>query len=248
VWQAVDIGSFDGNPLTTGYAYMNNDQGDTVGISRHSVGGVQGWCGFRTIHDLHENKLVSGDTALRLPALVMDGLGALVNSAGNGVDAIGNAVGSSDDWHQRYGETWRVETRATLWWKGDTLARRLPVMEPMGGNRETEPGRSQAYAVARGAGKLNIVGSSWATPTGNERAILAEVAYVRYPETGWTDWPLEYTHVFNLNDAHLTVVPTGWTLRTAEAINEKGWIVGQGSSPGHAQQAYVLIPQTLADQ
>jgi hypothetical protein len=53
--------------------------------------------------------------------------------------------------------------------------------------------------------------------------------------------------VLNLNDPHVAVVPAGWTLTTAEAINERGWIVGLGTSPGH-NQAYVLIPQTVASE
>ena len=52
----------------------------------------------------------------------------------------------------------------------------------------------------------------------------------------------------NLNDPHLTFMPAGWTLSTAEAVNEMGWIVGNGASPGHAQQGFVLIPQPLVTQ
>ena len=52
----------------------------------------------------------------------------------------------------------------------------------------------------------------------------------------------------NLNHPHLTFMPAGWTLSTAEAVNEMGWIVGNGAGPVHSQQGFVLIPQPLVTQ
>ena len=73
---------------------------------------------------------------------------------------------------------------------------------------------------------------------GRARALVHEV-----------DTPkLTASHTGNLNDPHLTFMPAGWTLSTAEAVNEMGWIVGNGASPGHAQQGFVLIPQPLVTQ
>lgn len=50
------------------------------------------------------------------------------------------------------------------------------------------------------------------------------------------------------NDSPVIRVPTGWTLSTTEAVNEMGWIVGNGAGPGHSQQGFVLIPQPLVTQ
>lgn len=53
-----------------------------------------------------------------------------------------------------------------------------------------------------------------------------------------------YSHLLNLNDPHVTWMPSGWVLTTAEAINDLGWIVGNGSYNGSAR-AFLLVPQDV---
>jgi len=53
-----------------------------------------------------------------------------------------------------------------------------------------------------------------------------------------------YSHMLNLNDPHLTWMPSGWVLTTAEAINELGWIVGNGTYGG-ISRAFLLVPQDV---
>jgi len=50
--------------------------------------------------------------------------------------------------------------------------------------------------------------------------------------------------MLNLNDPHLTCMPSGWVLSTAEAINDQSWIVGNGYYNGSAR-AFVLVPQDV---
>ena len=42
-----------------------------------------------------------------------------------------------------------------------------------------------------------------------------------------------------------TLLPpgSGWTLETANSINNNGWIVGQGINPAGYEHAYLLIPE-----
>jgi hypothetical protein len=242
-WQAVDIGSFDGNRESPGFAFMNNTNGVTVGKTRHVVNGTNAWCGFRTIPSVNSNRLTADWACHLLPLNQTNGL---INSVGNGVDDIGDAVGGSDDWYLRTG-VYTVNSRAVLWWNGVTNAFRLPIMEPRAIEAAKQPGRSEAYAVLHGPGTLTVVGTSWATPTGSARAFVAEVADSRGESSGSTDWTLASTRVLNLNDPHVTVVPAGLVLTTSEAINERGWIVGLASSYG-VNLGYVLIPQSVASQ
>ena len=73
---------------------------------------------------------------------------------------------------------------------------------------------------------------------GRARALVHEVATPK----------LTTSYTRNLNDPHLTFMPAGWTLSTAEAVNEMGWIVGNGNGPGSGPQGFVLVPQTLVSQ
>jgi len=60
----------------------------------------------------------------------------------------------------------------------------------------------------------------------------------------WTDWRAAYSIMLNLHDPHVTHMPTGWVLTTAEAINDQGWIVGNGYYNG-AARGFVLVPQDV---
>jgi hypothetical protein len=195
---------------------------------------------------VNDNRLYSGPTNW-LPPIVNTNLPPLLNSSGNGVNATGEAVGSSDYWHQRYSPNYQVETRAVLWWAGDTNAILLPMLQPIAADVTKVPGRSEALAVSRTTGKITIVGSSWATPTGAARAFLADVYDTQGMPMGWRDVYASCCLLLNLNDPHLTVMPAGWTMTTAEAINDNGWIVGNGTGPGNSQGC-VLVPQTIPAQ
>jgi probable HAF family extracellular repeat protein len=69
----------------------------------------------------------------------------------------------------------------------------------------------------------DIVGGFSATPHGEERAFL------------YSDGAL-----MDLND--LLVPSSGWTLTGANAINDNGWIVGNGIDPQGMQHAFLLVP------
>jgi hypothetical protein len=44
---------------------------------------------------------------------------------------------------------------------------------------------------------------------------------------------------FNLNDAAWSVIPSGWTLVTAEDVNSNEWIVGLGTDSSGQSRGYV---------
>jgi hypothetical protein len=242
-WQAVDLGSFDGSQTTPGYAYMANDAGVTVGKTRWPVGSASAWRAFRTsdlITSTNQHELVPPRSPAYFPELT--------NNVANGLNATGDAVGGSDYWYNRsYGSNWKVETRAFLWWAGSQEAILLPTLQPIAADVTKVPGRSEALAVSRTTGKITIVGSSWATPTGAARAFIVDVYDTQGLPMGWRDVYTSYCLMLNLNDPHLTVMPAGWTMTTAEAINDNGWIVGNGTGPGNSQ-GYVLVPQSVAGQ
>jgi len=54
----------------------------------------------------------------------------------------------------------------------------------------------------------------------------------------------EHDYFLNLNDPHVTYMPSGWVLTTAEAINDQGWIVGNGYKNGTAR-GFLLVPQDV---
>lgn len=243
-WQTVDLLSFTNSDLTApGYAYMANDAGVTVGKSRVVVNGTNAWRAFRTDPGDWTNRIHSlGSNALALPPKPTNSLPDLLNNSANGVTWAGDAVGATDYWYKR-GDTWTNETRAVLWWAGSYWAAHpavLGTVEPNSwalGSGAT-PGRSEALAANRVGITVNVVGTSWTTPTGYPRAFIMEV-----PEIGWNRYAA-YSHMLNLNDPHLTYNPEGLVLTTAEAINEQGWIVGNGTYGG-VSRAFLLVPQDV---
>jgi len=54
----------------------------------------------------------------------------------------------------------------------------------------------------------------------------------------------EHDYFLNLNDPHVTYMPSGWVLTAAEAINDQGWIVGNGYYNG-TSRAFLLVPQDV---
>jgi len=243
-WQTVDLLSFDGNPSTPGYAYMANDSGVTVGKSRVSVGSALAWRAFRTVPSQNSNRLVSTNLnalGLSVNTIVVT---SLTNNVANGVNSTGDAVGATDCWYNR-GGVWKNETRAAIWWPGSfwtTNAAVLGTVAPYGyflASSRT-PGRSEALAVNRTAGGVTVVGTSWTTPTGSPAAFVMDI----YSSDWWTDWWATYSLMLNLNDPHLTYMASGWVLSTAEAINDQGWIVGNGYYDGSAR-AFLLVPQDV---
>lgn len=95
----------------------------------------------------------------------------------------------------------------------------------------------------RHARGLTIVGTGWITPTGYARAFIKEVGLV----PGNHDISATQQPMLDLNDAQLTWKLSGQTFISAEAINDAGWIVGNGSS-GSYTRGMVLVPQPVSVQ
>jgi len=54
----------------------------------------------------------------------------------------------------------------------------------------------------------------------------------------------EHDYFLNLNDPHVTYNPDGLVLTIGEAINDQGWIVGNGTYGG-ISRAFLLVPQDV---
>ncbi len=253
LWTVTDVGSFDTNQATVGYAHMVNDSGAVVG--RTVYGGA--WRGFRT----GTNGVIASIAANLLPFPTQPSTEATnssgwitnlagvalmpTNNAANAVNSTSDAVGASDFWIRRSlgpPEVWTIETRAALWWPGGTNAVILGAIHT-GAGWQNEPGRSEALAVNRHARGITIVGTGWITPTGYARAFIKEVELV--PKN--YDTSATQQQMLDLNDAQLTYKSAGRTFTSAEAINDAGWIVGNGSS-GSYTRGMVLVPQPTSAQ
>lgn len=80
------------------------------------------------------------------------------------------------------------------------------------------------YSSAEGINNSGrIVGTSWSSWNADNRAFI------------WEDGAM-----YDLNG--LVSPGSGWTLQYARAINDVGWIVGSGLSPGGDVHAYLLVP------
>jgi len=245
-WQAEDLESFwPGNYTKWGYAYMNNDQGVTVGKTRVEVGTANAWRAYRTVGSGRIQSYALN--ALELPPLPSGQSTPLTNNAAYGVNGRGDAAGASDCWWWRNGQ-WKNETRAVVWWAGREQPVVLGTLQPDTTTAAT-PARSEAYAMsgntAANPSGVTVLGSAWATPVGYARAFVMDVPDRRMNDPG--DFRLWSAYMLNLNDPHLTHDPTGWTLLTAEAINDRGWIVGNGLVAGR-YSAFVLVPQPPESQ
>jgi hypothetical protein len=103
------------------------------------------------------------------------------------------------------------------------------------------PGRSEALGVHEvGSNHLLLVGTGWTTPTGYSRAYRQRVYYD--PDNIATTQGI----AFNLNDAAWSVIPSGWTLVTAEDVNSNEWIVGLGTDSAGQSRGWVLVPQEVS--
>ena len=240
VWlPAEDLGSTDGILMRTAYAEDVKDDGVTVGRTFYppSPGGYRA---FRTPPD--PGKITSSDDLLPLVRPQTDSP-SLQHNAAYGINASGEVVGSSDT-HYNRGGTWVVEKRAAFWKStaGDP-GFTLGVLQPnLGGSSTLNPGQSEAWAVNQREYGATVVGTGWATPTGEDRAFVCDVGFEVSGGTPSID------RMLNLNDPHLTLIEeSGWVLQKAEDINDEGWIVGYGSLNGY-RHGFLLVPYTISSQ
>ncbi len=258
---ARDLGSFGGTSATaTGVALMVNDAGFVVGKAKD--GNYN-----RAFRDMNYDTVL--DTKLDfVPA--PEGTQLDVSSA-NGVNSAGDAVGSSDTEVRRGGwYTYSKANRATLWWAGSNVPVPLGTVYPIDPNEPVnDPGESWALAANKMTKQVGnkvfvttmVVGSSWTTPSGdfvNGAAYAVAFAVLDVPAGSSFRTPRTDLFMVNLNDAYLTYFPppldrAQWNLKSAEAINNQGVIVGNGTwhptNPYDAsaqQWGWILIPQPEA--
>jgi hypothetical protein len=213
------------NPTRSGYAYGVNSRGVTVGKVQRVKDNVTVWRAFRW---------QSGElTELVLPA-APNGVG-LSNNVANDLSASGHAIGATDT--EVFRGYYTNQTRACVWWAGTTAPVLLGTVGWTDPDASYQPGRSEALgAVELSTNRLVVVGTGWITPTGCSRAYRQVVFRDEEGRTLQND-------ALNLNDPQLAVVPSGWTLLTAEDVNSNEWIVGLATdSPGQSR-GYVLVPQ-----
>ncbi|MBE7502504.1 MAG: hypothetical protein HS113_19900 [Verrucomicrobiales bacterium] len=225
-WTVTDLGGFE--PLEPGYAYSVNNRGLTVGKTRVTLAGNPAWRAFRTEGVL--TPATRGASELRLPQ-PSNGV-SLTDNTAQGTDETGHAVGATDAMAYRLGN-WQRETRAVLWWAGESRPTVLGTIMPESWNWSNSPGQSEALAASTAGMRTTIVGTGWTTPTGYPRAwmLTADSGIIRI-----------YSAMINLNDPHQCWLPYDWILVTAEDVNEQGWIVGTALAAG-TPRGYVLMPQ-----
>lgn len=222
------------NPTRAGFAYGVNASGVTVGKVQRTKDGITVWRAFRWDGSLNELDVPDPSYGV-----------TNYHNVANDVTVSGHAVGASDDVISRGGDTYTRETRAAIWWAGTTNPALLGMVGWTDPNPSRQPGRSEAlgaYEIA--TNRLWVVGTGWLTPTGFSRAYRQGVSY--FMTTDPQGQPIITTsakEMHNLNDAALSVIPSGWTLFTAEDVNDKEWIVGLGTD-GSRSRGYVLVPQT----
>ena len=130
--------------------------------------------------------------------------------------------------------------RAAVWWAGTSAPAVLGTVGWTDPNPWRRPGRSEALGLIEttATNRVLMVGTGWITPTGYSRACRQVVSY------NTTNYATTQGIAFNLNDAAWSVIPSGWTLVTAEDVNSNEWIVGLGTDSAGQSRGYVLVPQS----
>ena len=87
------------------------------------------------------------------------------------------------------------------------------------------------------------MGWGWTgTTAGTQRAAL--LRYQANASGDGVNWRGDASNgLMNLNDTSLVAGLSGWVLTSAEAVNDRGYIVGSGTYNGTAT-GFVLIPMT----
>ncbi len=143
---------------------------------------------------------------------------------------------------------WVNRDRAVVWWANQTQP---TVLGGLYGPAVLWPGHasyaSMAYGISQRAEPVVVVGASSISSQSAGGFLRAFWQRVQAPPIGY---PSEYAkpeEMFNLNDAHLSWLPAGWILVTAEDVNVCDYIVGTGSCNGVAQP-FLLAPQAAVLQ
>jgi hypothetical protein len=255
-----DLGSFGGtSPTATGVAFMVNDYG--VAVGRAKDGNYT-----RAFRDMYYDTTLDN----KLDFVPAPHGTARTESEAYGVNSVGDVVGVSDTEVERNAwKSYTMEKRATLWWTSTYTPVPLGTVYPIDPNAPVnDPKYSEALAVnhmTRQVGAKTIVttmvvGSSYTTPTAppSGGVYAAAFAVLDVPSASDSYAARSSINMVNLNDAHLTYFPpplnrAQWNLKSAEAINNQGVIVGNGTwhqtNPYDAsaqQWGWILIPQTEA--
>ncbi|MCP5523523.1 MAG: hypothetical protein H7A46_18450 [Verrucomicrobiales bacterium] len=246
-WSSNRLGDFNGNtsPGSTinAYAFGINGSGVTVGKCQTNDVGNLVYRAFRTGAGSPINS-TAGLEVIAPPDGAPTNTSDFVSTA-NAISAAGHAVGSSTTYYKR-SSTYQKETRATIWWAGQTTARDLRTMHLLLVGDQS-PGRSEALAVANNPAGVTVVGTAWITPTGYSRAFKMDIAF----SSGNHDWAATSAKMLDLNDPQLSWCDqAGVTLSSAEAVNDAGIIVANGyraSAPTYPC-GFVLEPQAVAPE
>lgn len=144
------------------------------------------------------------------------------------MNASSETIGGSDANVKFYVDgiaQWQKRYCAAYWSAGSSVTKRnLGIL--FGGDRSEALGINDGDPSANPPKAPKIVGVSRTTTGGGDHAFLCESP----------NGPL-----LDLNDEGLLHGGSGWTLSRAEAINNRGYIVGQGIRNGYTR-GFILIP------